>query len=825
MANAELDLIVKLVDEASADLQKIKGEINNVGDEALDADKKTSLFSDNMKSGFNVLSGAVAAAAAVVSIAFIDMIGSAAEFEQSMSDISTLLGAGEKASQELKDGVLDLQKTMAVTPEELGASSYAAISGGFTEASDTLDILTNSSKLAISGLGSLDEATKLLVVATNAFGFEAEDSDKVADILFKTVKNGITTVGDLSGAFGKMAGNAVAANISLEDASAATAALSAITGQTSESQNALSQIFLELTKSGGTLDKNLGDVGFSLDDLNSAIVDEGLVGGMQSMVEQMGISETEFKNMFSSAEGGTAVFQLLTAGVDTYMEANGQMLEGVNEMEAAWEKQQETFSSQSQLMSNNIDALKIIIGSEFLPIINEWTTKLVGWLQDFSSGLQETGIKEWLEENKTTLIVLASVIGGLFVTAIVAATIALGSILGPALAIGAVITVIGIQIGLLISSFLEMKNSLEAWIPGIQQKWEEGWNAIGAKVGEIKESIDSKVAEIRESISSRIEDIKSSAVTGFEALKTGVMSVFESVSSFFTTIWDGISAIFKFGIALITGLVITAFELLGVDIIAVFTAIKEKIDDVWGTIQAGFEIALNFISELWMTIWGGIREFTFFLWEEMSMLFTEKIDSISLKIEGSLEFINELWQSVWNGISSFTSGILNTIKTIFTGAFNSITALLLPWIETVETAWDGLWESFANAAINAWEGAKNIIKEGINWIIEKVNTLINAINEVVSKGAALLGISAPTISTIPLLADGGNITRAGSAIVGEAGPELISLPRGAQVTPLSGDGAGITIIINNPMVLSDDDIIEKLGDPIIQVLKQHMATV
>jgi hypothetical protein len=40
-----------------------------------------------------------------------------------------------------------------------------------------------------------------------------------------------------------------------------------------------------------------------------------------------------------------------------------------------------------------------------------------------------------------------------------------------------------------------------------------------------------------------------------------------------------------------------------------------------------------------------------------------------------------------------------------------------------------------------------------------------------------------------MLADGGNIYRGGAAIVGEAGPELLNLPRGASVTPLSNDMA------------------------------------
>lgn len=43
---------------------------------------------------------------------------------------------------------------------------------------------------------------------------------------------------------------------------------------------------------------------------------------------------------------------------------------------------------------------------------------------------------------------------------------------------------------------------------------------------------------------------------------------------------------------------------------------------------------------------------------------------------------------------------------------------------------------------------------------------------------------------IPYMASGGDIMRQGMAVVGEAGPELLHLPQGAQVQPLKGGGAG-----------------------------------
>jgi hypothetical protein len=48
----------------------------------------------------------------------------------------------------------------------------------------------------------------------------------------------------------------------------------------------------------------------------------------------------------------------------------------------------------------------------------------------------------------------------------------------------------------------------------------------------------------------------------------------------------------------------------------------------------------------------------------------------------------------------------------------------------------------------------------------------------------------PNTSFFPGMATGGTVTTSGMALVGERGPELLSLPRGAQVTPLTGTNSG-----------------------------------
>lgn len=127
-------------------------------------------------------------------------------------------------------------------------------------------------------------------------------------------------------------------------------------------------------------------------------------------------------------------------------------------------------------------------------------------------------------------------------------------------------------------------------------------------------------------------------------------------------------------------------------------------------------------------------------------------------------------KNIWDSIKLIFDGIIDFIRGVFTG----------DW----KRAWEGVKEMFsgifgglaavAKAPINAVIGLINSAIESINWFIRKANAVTSKI-----------GINIGTIGTIPLLAKGG-ILSSGAAIVGEAGPELLTVSGGrAIVQPLT----------------------------------------
>jgi phage-related tail protein len=121
-----------------------------------------------------------------------------------------------------------------------------------------------------------------------------------------------------------------------------------------------------------------------------------------------------------------------------------------------------------------------------------------------------------------------------------------------------------------------------------------------------------------------------------------------------------------------------------------------------------------------------------------------------------------------------------------------------------------------------WDGIVEGIKNSINFVIDIINGFIRKVNglKINLPGDALDW--SPSIGEIPKLQVGGEITRSGQVMVGEAGPEILDLPKGAKVIPLNKQGTegGITIMINADTVVGQNAG-EELAELVAEALEDR----
>lgn len=153
------------------------------------------------------------------------------------------------------------------------------------------------------------------------------------------------------------------------------------------------------------------------------------------------------------------------------------------------------------------------------------------------------------------------------------------------------------------------------------------------------------------------------------------------------------------------------------------------------------------------------------------------------------EYLNAFFanvKNIWDAIKQIFTGVIDFIRGVFTGDWERA------WLG-VQTIFKGIFDglvAMAKAPLNGIIGLLNMAVNAINKLIEGFNSIGFDLPEWLGGGSWHPNI--PTIPNIPYLAKGGTVL-SGSAIVGEAGPELLTVgPGGTRVQPLTTTGGAGT---------------------------------
>lgn len=149
-------------------------------------------------------------------------------------------------------------------------------------------------------------------------------------------------------------------------------------------------------------------------------------------------------------------------------------------------------------------------------------------------------------------------------------------------------------------------------------------------------------------------------------------------------------------------------------------------------------------------------------------------------------------KDVWDSIKTIFDGVIDFIRGVFTGD------------------WDRAWKGVVGIFSGIFNGITAAAKAPLNGLIGLLNGAIGAINGLINGfngigftmpkwlGGGSFHPNVPNIPNVPYLAKGGILSQ-GTAIVGEAGPELLTMSQGRTIVqPLtSGERArpasGVTI--------------------------------
>ena len=214
------------------------------------------------------------------------------------------------------------------------------------------------------------------------------------------------------------------------------------------------------------------------------------------------------------------------------------------------------------------------------------------------------------------------------------------------------------------------------------------------------------------------------------------------------------------------------------------------------------------------------------------------IAGIIATICGAISSFLTIWPSVQAAGAAVKAFAAANPAILIMTAIAALAALIIANWDKIRPILEAIWkkvttvfESIKKTVVGVFEAIKTSIKSKINAILGLINGLIGKVNGLASKANGLLsaiGITIPQIPEIPLLANGG-VLNSGSAIVGEIGPELLTMRNGAaQVQPLTTSTTTINNINNTSqrpiqidLVCDGITLAKAMYKPMQQVGKQY----
>lgn len=441
------------------------------------------------------------------------------------------------------------------------------------------------------------------------------------------------------------------------------------------------------------------------------------------------------------------------------------------------------------------------VGNTFRDVIVPSAERLAGAVRDALQPALDA-IGGWLREHGSQLTgPFAAAIGGVLVVGLTAAAVAAGSFAAsmllaaaPIVAVVAAVAAVSAGIYLLITHW----DDLKARFP-ILQELEDTFRRVAGQVG----AIIGEMGDLLMAIVDRVRDV--------------ISKVREH--------WGTITDIMRGPVQVVAALVEGAFN-----------QVRIIIETALGVIRGVIQTVTALIKGDWQGAWDGIKQVGETVWNGIKALVQNGIDTIKGIFEGVVTFFGEIGPRIWGAAKS----IWETVKTdgwqlmqemgqkiidVFTALPGKLLDLVPKLLDAGKALMGAIFDGLKSAASAVGGFAADIaetvgraIKSFVNeFVIDRLNRALEfTIPNPLGKD---IHIDPPDI---PRLASGGIITRAGLALVGESGPELVLMPAGAAVLPnaiaaaVAGAvrGAGgpqVTVQVLGPVTISGEQDTERFA--------------
>lgn len=697
------------------------------------------------------------------------VVKTTADFDAAMSKVAAVSGAAGDEFDALREKAREMGETTKYTAADSAeAMNYMAMAGWKTE--DMLNGISGVMNLAAASGEELGTTSDIVTDALTAFGMTAKDSAHFADILATASSNANTNVSMMGESFKYVAPVAGSLGYSAEDVSVALGLMANSGIKASQAGTTLRNIFTRMAKPTKESQMAMDRLGISLDD------GEGHMYSFREIMDQLRGSFTKINMPLDEFD---AQMEILIEQLE-----NGELTEK-KFSEATDELIQQAYGAEG---AEKARAAAMLAGqrgmSGLLAIVNateEDYEKLTNAVDNSSQAFAKTeqGVMPLNEAMAQGLEILEQYNGS---AEAMAATMQ-DNAAGQFEILKSQVMELAISFGdILMPVIRDLITSLQGLMDKLNGM-DEGTRETIIRVAAIVAAIGPLLIIVGKVISS------------VGTIMT-ILPKLAGVVSTLTSVFGGASAAsggFVAAIGAISAPVVAAVAAIGV-LVAAFV-------HLWNTNE---EFRNNIIAT-----WNSIKQ----KFDEFGQGIVDRLNALGFDFKSFSDVVKAVWEGLCKFIGPIFEQTFKAIEAILGGVLKGLTGMLDIFIGLFTGNWSQMWNGVKEIFSGVWEAISGIFKSKINIITHGINTVIKGINSA-SQGSL-------NIPLIPQLAKGG-IVSSGTAMVGEAGPELLTVANGrAMVQPLTNNTtnhyAGAT---NNFYIQSSDP--EQVAEEVSTILNNQM---
>jgi TP901 family phage tail tape measure protein len=375
----------------------VESRLNNINRTALQMQAESTAGASGAAAAFagmaSTLTTVAVTVAAATALAGAAAVKFAADFEQGLALVKAIAGpveATDEAMAGLQNTIINLSRHGTIALEDLEGASVELARSGVTlqqQMDGALEAVQNLT-IASGGELGLEKAAKLTATAMNAFGLSVNDLELVTTAATVVAQNSALTFTDFGTAVQYAGATFKAAGFDIKDLAVGEALLgkNGITGSVAAtSLRGVIQRLIRPSKDAAEVMQKYGihlfdsagnAVGFTgvLAQLNHAFSDQAVQEGRITEEERLHALST-----LGLQRTGAAFLILSNATSDSLKELYDSFERlKVSELVAT---QLNTLNSQMGIAFNNVKALALVFGQQFLPMLTESTKGIVKFLQ------------------------------------------------------------------------------------------------------------------------------------------------------------------------------------------------------------------------------------------------------------------------------------------------------------------------------------------------------------------------------------------------------------------------------------------------------------